>query len=45
MDYAQSMCKACWFNDLVSFTTAWTTLPHRDLSNIFYNEQTRTVKM
>ena len=45
MDYASSMCKACWFNDLISFTTAWTTIPHRDLTNIFYNSESRTVKL
>ena len=45
MDYANSMCKACWFNDMVSFSTAWNTIPHRDLNNIFYNNETRTVKL
>ena len=45
MDYASSMCKACWFNDLISFAVAWNTLPHRDLTNIFFNEQSKTVKM
>ena len=38
MDYASSMCKACWFNDLMSFTVAWSTIPHSDLANIFFNE-------
>ena len=23
MDYASSYCKACWFNDLISFAVAW----------------------
>lgn len=45
MDYASQMCKACWFNDLISFAVAWNTLPHRDLTNIFFNEQSKTVKM
>ena len=45
MDYGSSMCKACWFNDLVSFSTAWNTIPHSDLTNIFYNEETRTVNL
>ena len=38
MDYSDSMCKACWFNDLVSFSVAWNSIPHRQLSNIFYND-------
>ena len=45
LDYAQSMCKACWFNDMVSFSVAWNSIPHRDLSNIFYNSDSRTVNM
>ena len=45
MDYTSSMCKACWFNDLVSFSTAWNTIPHRELTNVFYNEDTRTVNL
>lgn len=44
MDYASSMCKACWFNDMVSFAVAWSTIPHRDLTNIFFNDETRTIK-
>lgn len=44
IDYSNSMCKACWFNDLVSFSVAWNTLPHRHLSNIFYNDQSKTCK-
>lgn len=45
MDYASSMCKTCWFNDLISFSIAWNTIPHRDLTNIFFNDQTRTIKL
>ena len=45
MDYASSMCKACWFNDMVSFATAWATIPHRDLTNIFFNDETKTIKL
>jgi len=45
MDYASSMCKACWFNDLVSFAVAWNQLPHRDLTNIFFNEASKTLKI
>lgn len=45
VDYTQSMCKACWFNDLVSFSTAWNTIPHADLTNIFFNDETKMVKM
>ena len=45
MDYTSSMCKACWFNDMISFSTAWNTIPHRDLTNIFYNEDTRMVQL
>mmetsp|Transcript_35344 Transcript_35344/g.43206 ORF Transcript_35344/g.43206 Transcript_35344/m.43206 type:complete len:119 (-) Transcript_35344:33-389(-) len=39
------MCKACWFDDMVSFAVAWNTIPHRDLSNIFYNSTTKLVKI
>ena len=45
IDYTQSMCKACWFNDMISFATAWNTIPHSDLTNIFYNDESKTVKM
>ena len=45
MDYASSMCKACWFNDMVSFVTAWSTIPHSNLTNIFYNDETKTCKI
>ena len=45
MDYASSYCKACWFNDLISFAVAWQTIPHRDLKNIFYNHESATVKV
>jgi len=45
MDYASSMCKTCWFNDLISFSIAWNTIPHRDLTNIFFNDQTKTIKL
>jgi len=38
IDYASSMCKTCWFNDMTSFAVAWNTIPHRELSNIFYND-------
>lgn len=44
-DYSTSFCKTCWFNDLVSFSVAWNTIPHRQLSNIFYNDQTKQVKL
>lgn len=37
-DYTSGMCKACWFNDMASFAIAWNTIPHRDLTNIFYND-------
>lgn len=45
MDYASSMCKVCWFNDMISFVTAWSTIPHSDLANIFFNDETKTCKM
>ena len=45
LDYAASMCKTCWFNDMISFVTAWSTIPHSDLANIFYNEETKTCKI
>ena len=45
IDYQLSMCKACWFNDMISFATAWNTIPHSDLTNIFTNDETKMVKM
>ena len=45
MDYASSMCKACWFNDLMSFSIAWSTIPHSDLTNIFFDDTKKTVRM
>lgn len=45
LDYTQSMCKACWFNDLISFATAWNTIPHSDLRNVFFDDETKKVKM
>ena len=45
LSYADSMCKACWFNDMVSFAVAWNSIPHRNLQNIFYNEQSRSVRL
>ena len=45
LSYADGMCKACWFNDMVSFAIAWNSVPHRNLANIFYNEQSRSVRL
>ena len=36
-DYLSSMAKVCWFNDLVSFSVAWNSIPHRELRNIFFD--------
>ena len=44
-DYQNALCKVCWFNDIISFSVAWNTIPHRQLSNIFYNDQTKSVKL
>ena len=40
-----SMSKACWFNDLVSFATAWNTIPHRELKNICFDADTDSVRV
>ena len=45
MDYASSMCKACWFNDMISFSVAWANIPHSDLKDVFYDHEKGTVKM
>ena len=41
MDYSQSMAKVCWFNDLVSLAVAWNSIPHTQLSNVFYDDATQ----
>lgn len=44
-NFEESMSKVCWFNDLVGFAVAWTTIPHRTLLNYFYDFKTDKVKM
>ena len=43
-DYMKSMSKVCWFNDLMSFSVSWNTIPHKKLSDVFYNSDSKTVK-
>ena len=35
------MAKVCWFNDLVSLAVAWNSIPHTQLSNVFYDDATQ----
>lgn len=44
-EWHTTMCKVCWFNDLISFGTAWSSIPHRELSNVFYNDTNNSVKL
>jgi hypothetical protein len=39
------MSIVCWFNDLIGFSKAWNSIPHRDLRNFFYNCKTDKVAM
>ena len=43
-DYLNSMMKVCWFNDLMSFSISWNSIPHKDLKNLFYNAENQKVK-
>ena len=43
-DYLKSMAKVCWFNDLMSFTVAWNSIPHKSLTNLFYDSERKEVK-
>ena len=43
-DYLSSMAKVCWFNDLISFSVAWNSIPHRELTNIFFDSNRGLVK-
>ena len=38
------MSKVCWFNDVVSFSVAWNTIPHKKLNDVFYNSDVKQVK-
>ena len=38
------MSKVCWFNDLMSFSVSWNSIPHKNLTNLFYNSDSKTVK-
>jgi len=38
------MTKVCWFNDLISFSVAWNSIPHKDLTNIFFCHDKGLVK-
>ena len=43
-DYLSSMMKVCWFNDLMSFSISWNSIPHKNLNNLFYNHDKGMVK-
>ena len=43
--YESSLKKVAWFDDAISFAQAWVNLPHRDLSNFFYDSSKKTVQM
>ena len=38
------MAKVCWFNDVVSFSVAWNSIPHQKLTNIFFDADQGLVK-
>lgn len=44
-DYNLLMAKVCWFEDLISMSVACNTIPHFQLSNIFYNDETQTSRL
>ena len=38
------MAKVCWFSDIISFSVAWNSIPHRKLTNIFFDSDYGQVK-
>ena len=38
------MMKVCWFNDVMSFSISWNSIPHKNLKNLFYNAENQKVK-
>ncbi len=44
-DFENSMKKVAWFGDAVGFAQAWVNLPHRDISNFFFNNETSKVQL
>jgi hypothetical protein len=41
--FEEQMSRVCWFNDMASFAAVWSRIPHRDLSNFFYNSAKQMV--
>ena len=39
-NYNANFGKVCWFHDLISMAVACNSIPHFQLSNIFYNDAT-----
>jgi hypothetical protein len=45
VDWTDSMGIVCWFNDLISFSMAWNTVPHKDIKKFFYDKTIAKVPM
>jgi hypothetical protein len=43
--FEDQMAVVCWFNDFVNFAKAWNKIPHKELSNFFYDSESRKVPM
>jgi hypothetical protein len=43
--FEDQMAVVCWFNDLINFGKCWNTVPHQQLKNFFYDNQTKVVPM
>jgi len=44
-DYQKSMRKVAWFDDVISFSESWQNLPHQDVKNFFYNEESKQLNV
>jgi hypothetical protein len=44
-NFEDQMQIVCWFHDLIGFAKAWNSIPHKDVSNFFYNKKTNKVPM
>lgn len=41
--FEEQMSIVCWFNDIASFSSVWSRIPHKDLNNFFYDRKTKEV--
>jgi hypothetical protein len=39
------MKKVAWFGDAIGFAEAWANLPHSNIENFFYNNETGKIQL